>query len=94
MIKPLARRVLIQQIEAKNETPGGIIIPDGAKKKPQKGRVISVGELKKIQIKKDDIVFFVDYAGISIEVGGEEYFVVDEQEIIAIEQGDENGTDS
>lgn len=92
-IEPLAGRVVIEKVKAGNRTPGGIFIPDNAtEKRSQKGKVVSVGEGKlldngttrKIQVKKNDIVLFTDYAGTDIEMDSKNYLIVDEQEIIAV----------
>ena len=70
-IRPLADKVLVQRLEAETKTAGGIVLPDSAKEKPQRGKIVSVGKgkvlddgtLKKIQVKKGDIVLFTSYAG-------------------------------
>jgi len=91
-IKPLADKVLVQRVEAKAKTAGGIVLPDTAKEKPQRGKVISVGAGKllddgsrgKIQIKRGDMVLFTSYAGTEIKIDGKEYLIMDESDIMAI----------
>jgi chaperonin GroES len=91
-IKPLADRVLVERLEAENKTAGGIVLPDTAKEKPQQGKIISVGEgkrlddgtLKKMQIKKGDIVLFTSYAGTEVKIDGKEYLIMDESSIMAV----------
>jgi len=91
-IRPLADKVLVQRLEAENKTAGGIVLPDTAKEKPQRGKVISVGEGKllddgtrrKMQVKKGDVVLFTSYAGTEIKVDGKEYLIMDESDIMAI----------
>jgi chaperonin GroES len=94
-IRPLADKVLVQRLEAESKTAGGIVLPDTAKEKPQRGKVVSVGEGKlledgtrmKMQIKKGDMVLFTSYAGTEIKINGKDYLIMDESDIMAkIEQ--------
>jgi chaperonin GroES len=90
-IKPLADRVLVKRLESET-TSSGIIIPDVAQEKPQKGEVVAVGtgkvdkEGKKIQVavKKGDKIFFGKYAGDEWKSGGEEFLFLREDEVVAI----------
>jgi chaperonin GroES len=91
-IRPLADKVLVQRLEAETKTAGGIVLPDTAKEKPQKGKIVSVGEgkllddgtRKKLQVKKGKIVLFTSYAGTEIKIEGKEYLIMDESDIMAI----------
>ena len=91
-IRPLADKVLVQRLEAETKTAGGIVLPDAAKEKPQKGKIVSVGEGKllddgtrqKVQVKKGEIVLFTSYAGTEIKIEGKEYLIMDESDIMAI----------
>ena len=86
-IKPLADRVLIQASEAEVKTTGGIIIPDTAKEKPQKGTVVAVGPGKKdepMTVKEGDIVLYGKYSGTEINVDGNNYLIMRESDIVAI----------
>jgi len=91
-IRPLADKVLVQRLEAKNKTAGGIVLPDAAKEKPQRGKIISVGQGKllddgsrrQMQVKKGDVVLFTSYAGTEVKVGGKEYLIMDEENIMAV----------
>jgi len=91
-IRPLADKVLVQRIEAQNTTKGGIVLPDTAKEKPQRGKIISVGDGKllddgsrqKIQIKKGDEVLFTSYAGTEVKISGKEYLIMSESDIMAV----------
>ena len=91
-IRPLADKVLVQRVEAENKTAGGIVLPDTAKEKPQKGKVISVGEGKiledgsrqQMQVKKGDVVLFTSYAGTEIKIDGKEYLIMSESDIMAV----------
>ena len=91
-IRPLGEKVLIKRLEAETKTKGGIVLPDTAKEKPQKGTVLAVGDGKLLedgkraafQVKKGDKVLFASYAGTEIKVDGEEYVLMDEADILAI----------
>jgi len=85
-IKPLADRVLIEPAEAEQKTAGGIIIPDTAKEKPQKGTVIAVGNGKKddpMTLKVGDIVLYGKYSGTEISYEGVNYLIMKESDIYA-----------
>lgn len=86
-IKPLADRVLVEPAQAEEKTAGGIIIPDTAKEKPQKGKIVAVGNGKKdepITVKVGDTVLYGKYAGTEITVEGKEYLIMRESDIYAI----------
>jgi chaperonin GroES len=86
-IKPLADRVLVAPAEAEQKTAGGIIIPDTAKEKPQKGKVIAVGPGKKdepMSVKAGDIVLYGKYSGTELQLDGENYLIMKESDIYAI----------
>lgn len=86
-IKPLADRVLVEPAVAEEKTAGGIIIPDTAKEKPQKGIVVAVGNGKKdepITVKEGDTVLYGKYAGTEITYEGKEYLIMRESDIYAI----------
>ena len=91
-IRPLGEKVLIKRLEAETTTRGGIVLPDTAKEKPQKGKVLAVGDGKLLddgtraafQVKAGDTVLFTSYAGTEIKVDGEEMMLMDESEVLAI----------
>lgn len=86
-VKPLADRVLVEPLAAEQKTAGGIIIPDTAKEKPQKGTVVAVGEGKKdepLTVKVGDTVLYGKYAGTEISVEGKDYLIMRESDIFAI----------
>jgi chaperonin GroES len=86
-IKPLADRVLVEPLAAEQKTAGGIIIPDTAKEKPQKGTVVAAGEGKKdepMTVKVGDTVLYGKYAGTEISVDGKDYLIMRESDIFAI----------
>lgn len=86
-VKPLHDRVIIQAAPAEEKTSGGIIIPDTAKEKPQRGTVVAAGPGKKdepVTVKAGDKVLYGKYAGTEIQVDGGEYLIMRESDILAI----------
>ena len=91
-IRPLGDKVLVQRLEAEAKTAGGIVLPDTAKEKPKRGKVVAVGEGRlledgqraQMQIKKGDEVLFTSYAGTDITVGTKEMLIMSEDDILAI----------
>lgn len=86
-VKPLADRVLVEPAAAEEKTAGGIIIPDSAKEKPQKGKVVAVGNGKKdepITVKVGDNVLYGKYSGTEINIEGADYLIMRESDIFAI----------
>lgn len=86
-IKPLADRVLVQPSAAEEKTAGGIIIPDTAKEKPQRGKVIAVGSGKKdepMTVKVGDAVLYGKYSGTEITIDGDDYLIMRESDIFAV----------
>jgi len=92
-LQPLGDRVVVQRLEAQDKTVGGIILPDAAKEKPQRGKVLAVGDGKvlgdgskqKLQVKKGDVVLFASYAGDELKVDGDEVLLMHEEDILAID---------
>lgn len=86
-VTPIADRVLIEPDAAETKTAGGIIIPDTAKEKPQKGTIIAVGSGKKdepMTVKKGDKVLYGKYSGTEISIDGKDYLIMRESDIYAI----------
>lgn len=86
-IKPLADRVLVEPASAEQKTAGGIIIPDTAKEKPQKGTVVAVGPGttdQKMTVKTGDVVLYGKYSGTEISFEGKNYLIMKESDIYAI----------
>ncbi|ROT47570.1 co-chaperone GroES [Candidatus Cardinium hertigii] len=86
-IKPLADRVLVEPAPAEEKTVGGIIIPDSAKEKPQKGAVVAVGPGKKdepMTVKVGDQVLYGKYGGTELHLDGKLYLIMKESDIYAI----------
>jgi chaperonin GroES len=93
-IRPLHDRVLVQRIEEEKKTKGGIIIPDSATEKPNKGKVIAVGkgsrnetgQVVPLDVKAGDVVLFAKWGGTEVKLDGEEYIIMKESDIIAVEE--------
>ena len=86
-IKPLADRVLIEPVEAETTTASGIIIPDTAKEKPQRGVVVAVGPGTKdnpITVKVGETVLYGKYSGTELKLDGVDYLMMRESDILAI----------
>ncbi|MGB7754655.1 MAG: co-chaperone GroES [Salinisphaera sp.] len=91
-IRPLHDRVVIKRIEEEQKTAGGIVIPDSAAEKPQRGEVVAVGngkpldngEVRKPEIKVGDTVMFGKFSGTEIKVDGDEVVVMREDDILAV----------
>ncbi len=86
-IKPLADRVLVKPCAAEEKTIGGIIIPDTAKEKPLKGEVLAIGEGTKDEamvVKVGDTVLYGKYAGTELELDGEKYLIMRQNDILAV----------
>lgn len=92
MLKPLHDRIIVQVIEEKDKTKGGILLPDSAKEKPLKGKVMAVGpgrindqgKRMAMDVKADDTVLYGKYAGTEVKVKGEEYIILRQDDILAI----------
>jgi len=91
-IQPLGDRVLVKRLEAEEKTKGGIVLPDSAKEKPQKGEIVEVGKgrllesgkVEPLEVKKGDKVLFGKYAGNEITYKEDEYLILKEEDILAI----------
>ncbi len=91
-LKPLYDRVVVKKIEIENATPGGIILPDSAKEESQFAEVVAVGEGKLLEngqivplkVKEGQKVLISKYAGSDVEINGEEYTILKEEDILAI----------
>jgi len=91
-IKPLGDRIVIKALEAKEQTRGGIVLPDSAKEKPQEAEVIAIGEGRKtdegklipLTVRIGDKVLYGKYSGTEITVDGEEYTIIKEDDVLAV----------
>lgn len=94
MIKPLGDKVVVEPLEEEEKSPGGIILPDTAKKKPQEGIVVAVGPGKVLEdgsrgemaVQKGDRVVFAKYGGTEVTVEGKDYVILDQDSIYALKE--------
>ncbi len=93
--RPLHDRVLIERVEEEEKTKTGIIIPDAAREKQQRGKIVSVGkgrinekgEILKLDVKEGDVVLFEKYGGEEIKIDGKEYVILKEESIVGVVEG-------
>ncbi len=91
-IRPLGDRVVVKLLEAEQTTKGGIILPDTAKEKPQKGKILAVGTGRildngtrvPLDVREGDMVVFSKYGGSEIKIDGEDYLIVNERDILGV----------
>ena len=91
-IKPLDDRIVVERNEAEHKTPGGIVLPDTAKEKPHRGKVLAAGPgrlLKdggrgQMSVKVGDEVFYGKYAGSDVDIDGKQYVILKESDVLAI----------
>jgi chaperonin GroES len=91
-IVPLNEKIVVKRLEAEEKTAGGIVLPDTAKEKPKQGKVLSTGEGKLLdngkrapfQVKEGDRVLFTSYSGNEVNIDGEEYLIMTEEDILAV----------
>jgi chaperonin GroES len=89
---PLGDRIVVQREVSQEKTSGGIFLPDSAKDKPTRGKVVNVGDGRvmengsrsTLQVKVGDLVLFTSYAGENIEIDGEEFLLMNESEVLAV----------
>ena len=91
-LRPLGDKILVKRVEAETKTKSGIVLPDSAKEKPKRGKIMAIGDGKRLEngeralfnVKKGDEVIFTSYAGTEIKVDGEELMIMSEDDILAI----------
>ncbi len=91
-IRPLHDRILVTRLQEEEKSKGGIIIPDSAKEKPAEGKVISAGngkilengEIRALDVKEGDRILFSKYSGTEVKIGGEEYLIMREDDVLGI----------
>ena len=91
-VQPLGDRILVEVLEAKDKTKGGIVLPDSAKEKPQEAKVVAVGKGKisesgnkvPLELKTGDKILFGKYSGTEITVNDKEYLILKEEDVLAI----------
>ena len=91
-LRPLQDRIIVKRVEEETKTAGGLFIPETAKEKPQRGKIVAVGNGKKtedgkvlpLDVKVGDKVLFGKYAGTEIKVDGEDYLIMREDDLLAV----------
>ncbi len=91
-LRPLGDKILVKRDEAESKTKSGIVLPDAAKEKPKRGKIVSLGEGKRLDngerapwnVRKGDQVIFTSYAGTEIKIDGEELLIMSEDDILAV----------
>ncbi len=91
-LRPLGDKILVKRVEAESKTKSGIVLPDTAKEKPKRGKVLAVGagkrldsgELSAFTVKKGDEVIFTSYAGTEVKLDGEEVLIMSEDDVLAV----------
>jgi chaperonin GroES len=91
-LRPLGDKILVKRVEAETKTKSGIVLPDSAKEKPKRGKVLAVGDGKRLDngerapfsVKKGDEILFTSYAGSEIKVDGDELLIMTEDDVLAI----------
>jgi chaperonin GroES len=91
-IRPLGDRVVVKALDAEEKTKGGIILPDSAQEKQQRGKVLAVGNGKvldngtrvPLDVREDDIVIYSKYGGTEVKIDGETYLIVSERDILGV----------
>ncbi len=91
-IRPLGDRVVVKALEAEEKTKGGIILPDSAKEKQQRGQVLAVGNGRildngtrvPLDVREGDTVIYSKYGGTEVKINGENYLIVNERDILGV----------
>lgn len=91
-LRPLGGNILVKRVEAETKTKSGIVLPDSAKEKPKRGKVLAIGDGKRLDngerqpftVKKGDEVLFTSYAGTEIKIDGEEVLIMSEDDVLAV----------
>ncbi|HSI36153.1 MAG TPA: co-chaperone GroES [Tepidisphaeraceae bacterium] len=91
-LRPLGDKILVRRVEAETKTKSGIVLPDTAKEKPRRGKIVAVGDGRRLEngerapfsVKKGDEVIFASYAGTEIKIDNEEVLILSEDDVLAI----------
>jgi chaperonin GroES len=91
-LRPLGDKILVKRVEAETKTKSGIVLPDTAKEKPRRGKIVAVGDGRRLEngerapfsVKKGDEVIFASYAGTEIKVDNDEVLILSEDDVLAI----------
>ena len=91
-LRPLYDRIIVERVQEDEKTAGGIIIPDTAKEKPQKGKIVAVGKgkinedgsIRALEVKAGDIVLFGKYSGTEVKIDNQDRLIIREDDILAV----------
>ena len=91
-LRPLGDKILVKRVEAETKTKSGIVLPDTAKEKPKRGKVLAIGDGRRLDtgerapftVRKGDEVLFTSYAGTEIKIDGEEVLIMSEDDVLAV----------
>ncbi len=91
-LRPLGDKILVKRVEAESKTKSGIVLPDSAKEKPKRGKVLAIGDGRRLDngeraaltVKKGDEVLFTSYGGTEVKIDGEEVLVMSEDDVLAV----------
>jgi len=94
MLRPIGSRLLVEPLATEDKTQAGILLPETAKEKPQRGRVVSIGTGKMkeggiketIDVKEGDVIYFTKYGPTEIKVGDKEFYLIDFDDVLGVEQ--------
>jgi chaperonin GroES len=91
-LRPLGGNILVKRVEAETKTKSGIVLPDSAKEKPKRGKILAIGDGKRLDsgdkapftVKTGDEVLFTSYAGTELKIDGEEVLIMSEEDVLAV----------
>jgi chaperonin GroES len=83
-VQPLGSRVLVRILDEDSVTASGLVIPDTAKEKGQRGEIVSVGDDEDLKVSVGDRVLFAKYSGTELSLGSDEYLIMDEADLLAV----------
>ena len=83
-LRPIGERALVKPVEQEEKTASGIVLPETAKDKPQTARIIAIGDLEDGEVSEGDLVVFAKYSGTGITLDGEDYLILDADELLGI----------
>ena len=83
-LKPIGERALVKPVEQEEKTASGIVLPDTAKEKPQTAQVVAIGDSEELGISEGDLVVFAKYSGMEIILDGEDYLILDSDDLLGI----------
>jgi chaperonin GroES len=85
--RPLGERALVKIVEREEKTASGIVLPDTAKEKPQTAEIVAVGEGEDLKVSQGDVIVFAKYSGTEISLDGEDYMILDADDILGVVEG-------